>query len=318
MENLVLMQLDPVRLSYMVAALVALSIFLLSVGVRTRRLGTETLDDRVKRYAQKVTAEEIELSEPFFERAIKPLLQSLLRVVGRLAPQRNIEDLERDLARGGRPLGLTAIDFLGTRLLAAVGVGLAVGGLVFVFNSSARSALVGALIGGLVGFYVPIVWLRFRIAGRRKSIERALPDCLDMLVVCVDAGLGFDAAMLKVVERWRHELADELDQVVYEIRMGRSRMEALQDLATRTGVEDVASFVAVIVQADQLGVSVAKALRIHAEQMRVLRRYRAEEQARQAVLKMLFPLVFLIFPALLAVILGPAIPQLLSVLGSLG
>jgi len=138
-----------------------------------------------------------------------------------------------------------------------------------------------------------------------------------MLVVCVDAGLGFDAAMLKVVERWRHELADELDQVVYEMRMGRSRMEALQDLVTRTGVEDVASFVAVIVQADQLGVSVAKALRIHAEQMRVLRRYRAEEQARQAVLKMLFPLVFLIFPALLAVILGPAIPQLLRVLGSL-
>jgi tight adherence protein C len=120
MENLVLMQLDPVRLSYMVAALVALSILLLSVGVRTRRLGTETLDDRVKRYAQKVTAEEIELSEPFFERAIKPLLQSLLRIVGRLAPQRNIEDLERDLARAGRPLGLTAIDFLGARLLFSI------------------------------------------------------------------------------------------------------------------------------------------------------------------------------------------------------
>jgi tight adherence protein C len=313
-----MMQLEPVTLSWMVAVLVGLSIFVFAVGFRVRRLSAETLDDRVRRYALKPSVQEVELSEPFFERVIKPLVQSVLRVAGRLTPGRNIEELERDLAQAGRPLDLTPLDFVGARLLVAVALGLVAAALVYVVRSSARLALVGGLVGGAGGFYAPIVWLRWRIAGRKRNIQRALPDCLDLLVVCIDAGLGFDSALLKVAERWRHELARELDQVVYEIRMGRTRVEALEDLVTRTGVEDVATFVAVVLQAHQLGVSVGKALRIHAEQMRVLRRYRAEEQGRQAALKMLFPLVFLIFPALFAVILGPAIPHLLQTLANLG
>jgi tight adherence protein C len=313
-----MMQLEPATLSWMVAVLVGLSIFVFSVGFRVRRLGAETLDDRVRRYALKATVQEVELSEPFFERVIKPIVHSVLRLAGRLTPSRNIEELERDLAQAGRPLDLTPIDFVGARLLVAVALGLLFGAVVYVGRSSARFAVFGGLVGGGLGFYVPIVWLRWRIAGRKKDIQRALPDCIDLLVVCIDAGLGFDSALLKVAQRWRHELARELDRVVYEIRMGRSRVEALEDLVTRTGVEDVATFVAVVLQAHQLGVSVGKALRIHAEQMRVLRRYRAEEQGRQAALKMLFPLVFLIFPALFAVILGPAIPHLLQTLADLG
>jgi tight adherence protein C len=318
METLSVIQLDPLKLSWMVAAFVGLSIFFLMLGLRSRRLGVETLDDRVKRYAQLRTAEEIELAEPFSARVVMPTLQNMLRIVGRFAPQRNIEDLERNLAQAGRPLGLTAIDFLGARLLAAISLGLAVGGIAFLANSSVRLVLLCILAGGLVGFYAPMVLLRWRVAGRQKMIQRALPDALDLLVVCVDAGLGLDAAILKVAHRWRHELAREFDQVAYEVSLGRPRLEALQNLVTRTGVEDVATFVAVIAQADQLGVSIGKALRIHSEQMRVLRRYRAEEQARQAALKMLFPLVFLIFPALFAVILGPAIPHLLRTLAHLG
>jgi len=242
----------------------------------------------------------------------------MVRIAGRLAPQRNIEDLERDLAQAGRPLDLTALDFLGGRLLAALSVGLVMGGVVLLFKSSPRLALFSTLAGGFVGFYAPKLWLWTRISRRQSDIERALPDALDMLVVCLDAGLGFDLALLKIAQRWRHELARELDQVIYEIRAGKPRAEALQDLVERTGVEDIATFVAVILQAEELGVSVAKALRIHAAQMRILRRYRAEELAREAAIKMLFPLVFMIFPALLAVILGPALPQLLSVLGGLG
>jgi tight adherence protein C len=313
-----MMQLEPVTLSWMVAALVGLSIFVFAVGFRVRRLSAETLDDRVRRYALKPSVQEVELSEPFFERVIKPLVQSVLRVLGRLTPGRNIEELERDLAQAGRPLDLTPLDFVGARLLVAIALGLVAAALVYVVRSSARLALFGGLVGGAAGFYAPIVWLRWRIAGRKKNIQRALPDAIDLLVVCIDAGLGFDSALLKVAERWRHELGRELDQVVYEIRMGRTRVEALEDLVTRTGVEDVATFAAVVLQAHQLGVSVGKALRIHAEQMRVLRRYRAEEQGRQAALKMLFPLVFLIFPALFAVILGPAIPHLLQTLANLG
>lgn len=312
------MQLEPVTLSWIVAVLVCLSIFVLCLGVRARRLGAETLDDRVRRYALKPTVQEIELSEPFLDRVVKPFLQSVLRVAGRFAPSRNIEDLERDLAQAGRPLDLTAIDFVGARLLVAVASGLLAGAILYVVNSSWRLALLGGLAGGAVGFYAPIVWLRWRIGGRKREIQRALPDCLDLLIVCIDAGLSFDGSLLKVAQRWEHELAGELDRVVYEIRIGRSRVEALQDLVTRTGVEDVATFVAVVLQAHQLGVSVGKALQIHAEQMRVLRRYRAEEQGRQAALKMLFPLVFLIFPALFAVLLGPAIPALLRTLANLG
>jgi tight adherence protein C len=312
------MQLDPVELSWMVAALVALSVVFFLTSVRARRLDAQAVDARVRRYAPKRTLEEVELSEPFFERAIKPLIQRMVRIVGRLAPKRNIEDLERDLERAGRPFDLAVIDFLGGRLLVAFLFGLVMGGVVFLFKPSPRLAIFFAVAGGLVGFYLPKVWLWSRISRRQRNMERALPDALDMLVVCLDAGLGFDLALLRIAQRWRHELARELDQVVYEIRAGKPRAEALQDLVARTGVEDIATFVAVILQAEELGVSVAKVLHIHAGQMRILRRYRAEEQARQATIKMLFPLIFLIFPATLAVILGPAVPQLLSVLGGLG
>jgi tight adherence protein C len=305
-------------LSWIVAALVAVSVVFFLTSVRAHRLDVQAVDARVRRYAHKRTLEEVELSEPFFQRVIKPLLQNIVRIAGRLAPQRNIEDLERDLARAGRPLDLTAIDFLGGRLLAALSVGLVMGGVVFLLRSSPRLAFLFTLAGGFVGFYAPKVWLWTRIARRQRDIMRALPDALDMLVVCLDAGLGFDLALLKIAQRWRHELARELDQVVYEIRAGKPRAEALQDLVNRTGVEDIATFVAVILQAEELGVSVAKVLHIHAGQMRILRRYRAEEQARQAAIKMLFPLVFLIFPALIAVILGPAMPQMLRFLSGLG
>jgi tight adherence protein C len=159
--------------------------------------------------------------------------------------------------------------------------------------------------------------LSWRINQRKGGIIRALPDGLDMLNICVGAGLGFDAALSRVGERWDTPLADEFNRVVAEIRLGKSRRQALLDLADRTEVIEVENFVATIVQADQLGVSIAKVLRTQSEQMRIVRRQRAEELARQATIKLLFPLVFLIFPAMLAVLLGPAVPQLIQTLGGL-
>jgi tight adherence protein C len=309
---------EATSLTWAASILAGIGVFIVVIGLRARRVGAETLEDRVRRYALKPSVEEIELSEPFADRVIKPAVQSMLRFAARFAPSRNIQELERDLWQAGKPLDLAAIDFVGARLLVAIVVGLALGGVAYAVRSSLQLALLTGAAGGGVGFYLPMIWLQWRIGARRREIQRALPDCIDLIVVCVDAGLGFDSALLKVAQRWRHELARELDRVVYEFRIGVSRVEALQGLVNRTGVEDVATFVAVVVQAHQLGVSVAKALQIHAEQMRVLRRYRAEEQGRQAALKMLFPLVFLIFPALFAVILGPAIPELLRTLASLG
>jgi len=164
------------------------------------------------------------------------------------------------------------------------------------------------LVAGGLGFYLlPTLWLSSRIGKRQTEIVKALPDALDLLTISVEAGLGFDAAMSKVAEKWENELSLAFSRVIQEIQMGKLRREALRDMADRMEVTDVSSFVAAIIQADQLGVSIAKVLRIQSEQMRIRRRQRAEEKAHQAPVKMLFPMAFLIFPALFIVLLGPAV-----------
>ena len=175
---------------------------------------------------------------------------------------------------------------------------------------SRRLLLTGAL--GALGYFLPVLWLGRRMRARQRALLRALPDGLDMLNICVGAGLGFDAALSRVGDQWQTPLADEFNRVVAEIRLGKTRRQALLDLSRRTEVMEIENFVATIVQADQLGVSIAKVLRTQAEQMRIVRRQKAEEQARQASIKLLFPLVFLIFPAMFAVLLGPAVPLILE------
>jgi tight adherence protein C len=150
------------------------------------------------------------------------------------------------------------------------------------------------------------MWLSGKIRRRQQEIIKAMPDALDLLTICVEAGLGFDAAMAKVAEKWDNELSRAFGRVIQEIRLGKPRREALREMDRTTGVPDITSFVAAIIQADQLGVSMAKVMRIQSEQMRIRRRQRAEEKAHQAPVKMLFPLVFLIFPAIYVVLLGPA------------
>jgi tight adherence protein C len=148
---------------------------------------------------------------------------------------------------------------------------------------------------------------------RQSQIARALPDALDMMSICVDAGLGFEAAIQKVAIQWDNELALEMRRVISEIRVGVTRSEALRHLAERTGVTDIANFVAVLIQADLLGIAIRNVLHTQAEQMRVRRRQRAQEAAQKAPLKMLFPMTLFIFPAMFVVILGPAIPRFLEV-----
>jgi len=157
-----------------------------------------------------------------------------------------------------------------------------------------------------LGFYFPILSLNSRIRKRQESILKALPDALDLLVICVEAGLGFDMAMGRVYEKWDNELAIEFGRVLREIQLGKLRREALKDMANRMDVPDVNSFTAAIIQADQLGVSMAQILRVQADQMRTKRRQRAQEKAQQAPVKMMIPMVLLIFPSIWIVLLGPA------------
>ena len=159
------------------------------------------------------------------------------------------------------------------------------------------------------GFLLPDVWLSRRVRKRQNILRKALPDALDLLVVCIEAGLGLDQAFMRVSQELRithHELCGELDLVNAQIRVGRTRIEALREFASRTGVDDIKALVAMLIQTDRFGTSVAQSLRVHADDMRMKRRQRAEEAAAKTPVKMVPPLVFFIFPALFVVILGPA------------
>jgi tight adherence protein C len=291
-----------------VAIAIAGSVVLLFVGVAAPRPSDQVLDRLTEYGGRTLTLEEIELSQPFSARVIKPFIRGVAQFVGRFAPQRNIQEMRRKLELAGRPYGWGPTEFLGVRGLAGILLATMTFLLLTLTGQYLPKRLLATLVAGGLGFYLlPTLWLSSKIRRRQAEIVKALPDALDLLTISVEAGLGFDAAMQKVAEKWENELSLAFNRVIQEIQMGKLRREALRDMADRMDVSDVSSFVAAIIQADQLGVSIAKVLRIQSEQMRIRRRQRAEEKAHQAPVKMLFPMVFLIFPALLIVLLGPAI-----------
>ncbi len=251
------------------------------------------------------------LSRPWSERVMRPMLRRLYRMGRYLTPSRNIEQLQHNLIVAGLPGGLTVTDFLGLRfLMGAVFCVLAV--VLLATSQPMGLAIAYGAVAFLVGLYVPNFWLRSKAQARQKAIGRALPDALDMMSICVDAGLGFEAAIQKVAYQSEDVLSMELRRVISEIRVGVPRAEALRHLADRTDVPDVASFVGVLVQADRLGVAIRNVLNAQSVQMRIQRRQRAQESAAKAPVKMMIPMVLFIFPALFAVILGPAVPRLMG------
>jgi tight adherence protein C len=258
-----------------------------------------------------------DLQKPFVSRAIWPSVRSLLRFFSRLMPQRDLEATRLKLQQAGNPMELSAIDFYGVRVLAI----LFLGGFIFLLSLQRQELLIAlrnALIGGVIGYLLPVYWLRTKVRSRKHKIQRALPDALDMLTIAVEAGLAFETAMVRVGEKWNNALSFEFRRAVAEMRVGMTREEALTRMATRCGVPELETFVAVLIQSSQLGVSIAQVLHVQAAEMRMKRRQRAEELARQAGIKMVFPLALFILPALFVVILGPLIPQIMKILGALG
>jgi tight adherence protein C len=250
--------------------------------------------------------EEIELQQPVMDRTLRPLMRRMSGVGARLTSRDRIGRTELRLAEGGYPFGLRTIDFLGLKVV----VSLAVAGLAFlVFGLAASNPSQGfflAILGAVFGFFLPDIWLSNRIRARQKAILLAIPDVLDLLTISVKAGLGFDAALAKVVEKTQGPLTDEFRRALAEIRIGKARRDSLKELVSRTNVPALTSFIGAIIQAEQLGVAIANVLEVQSEQLRVVRRQRAEEQAAKAPIKMLFPLVGCIFPSMFIVILGPA------------
>ncbi len=293
------------------------AVFFLFLGIRywPRRDEGTYVRDVIAAYGGSIRARDLELRDPFVDRVIRPTVQRVIRRAARFAPSSNVIRMQERLLRAGEPFGLTPLDFAGLRILSA-SLGAAVVAFVTV---NLRMAIVQVLLftaaGLLAGYILPNIWLNRRIRSRQRAIRKALPDVLDMLTICVNAGLGFDAAMARVVEKWHNPLTEEFERVLYEMRMGLSRAEALRNLAERTAVPELSSFVAIIVQAERLGASISHTLQSQAEAMREHRRLWAEEQARKAPIKMLIPLVLFIFPSLFVIILGPAVPRIMASFG---
>jgi len=220
------------------------------------------------------------------------------------------------LRAGLRGENLAAV-FWGAKILLAVGMAvcfLAVK-MTMLAGLSLSATLAAALYFAFFGFYLPDIWLRIRTARRRKKIFNGLPDALDLLVVCVEAGMGLDAAISRVGEEIRftdRELSDELRLLNLELRAGKARQEALRNLARRVDLEDMNSLVTLLVQTDRFGTSIAQALRVYSDTFRTKRYQAAEELAAKLPVKLLFPLIFFIFPAIFVVILGPAVIQIIQ------
>jgi tight adherence protein C len=265
-------------------SIVLVAVVLVLIGLRGPR-AQDTIQDRLMEYSgreEAVTLEELELSQPFRDRVLIPLLNGVARFVGRFTPQQSLEKTRHRLTLAGNPNNWSASQFWGMRVVATVALGAMFFLLLSISSQPFGKRLLMAGGAAAIGFVYPQMWLGSKIRTRQSAMLRALPDALDLLTICVEAGLGFDAAMQKVNEKWDDPLALEFGRVIREIQLGKARRDAL-------------------------GVSIAKVLRIQSEQMRRKRRQRAEEKAHQAPIKMLFPMVFLIFPSIYIVLLGPAV-----------
>jgi tight adherence protein C len=227
------------------------------------------------------------------------------------------ESVRTRLVRAGYSWREAMPIFLALRVLGAAVLAIAAGVVAFRFTGAPAQVVLYGFAGVLAGFLLPDAVLLLRIRRRQEDIVLGLPDALDLMVICVEAGLGLNSAILRVGSEIEHvcpPLSRELRMVNREMLAGVTRSRALQNLAERTGIEDVKALVAIMIQTERLGTSIAKSLRVHADNLRVRRRHRAEERARKVAVKLVFPLILCIFPTLLLVILGPGIIQLVRAL----
>jgi tight adherence protein C len=279
-----------------------------------RRAEGDPLQDRLAEYGARdeaVSLDEVEMSLSFTDRILVPLMRGLANVVTRMTPQKTLESTARRLEVAGLSRRLSAAEYWAIRLFATVGLAGMIFFLMWRFNVQPGRRMMFTLGMALLGYVLPGMWLQSTIDRRKLGITRALPDALDLLTICVEAGLGFDSAMRRVAEKWEGDLSREFGRVLQEIQLGKARRDALRAMSSRLDVKDVTTFVAAVVQAEQLGVSMAKVLRIQSDQMRIKRRQLAEKRAQEAPVKMVIPMVFLIFPSLMLVLLGPAVFQVI-------
>lgn len=305
-------------LALVAGELLALAMAAIYIGAEVRRNEQQSAQ-RIERAAPShLLAPALELQDSFAVRVLQPMLRQVLRRIGAASPTGNLEKLRRQLLVAGSPMNLAALDFLGLRILVAVLGTVALSAVFFFTSHSLARALLGGIAGAALCSELPNFWLHRRMKARQKSVKLALADALDMLTVCVDAGLGLESAFMRIGQAWSHALAQEFRRSVQEMGIGVSWRESMRNMVYRTDVPELSALVAVLLQADQLGFSISDTLHSQAEELRTRRRQRAQELARAAPFKMLFPMILFIMPATFAVVLGPAIPAVLEAFGSIG
>lgn len=297
------------------------SVFALLWGVRYLfEARTDPMRERIRRTVRRPKTGEVSTVDIASRDSGGSLLHSALAPLAKVARPSDAEELGRlrgRLSYAGYRSERAMITFLGAKML----LGLAVGGLVIWYNVARaeplRFAALYTIIAIGAGFYLPNFWLSNRVKERQRKINHGLPDALDLMVTCVEAGLGLDAALNRVSEELRLSaplLATELDQTALEMRAGMARGEAFRRLSNRTGVDELRNLAAIIIQTDIFGTSVARSLRVQAEAMRVRRMQLAEERAATVAVKLTVPLIFCILPSLFAVLMGPAVVKIIRVM----
>ncbi|HZB97953.1 MAG TPA: type II secretion system F family protein [Candidatus Sulfotelmatobacter sp.] len=294
--------------------LAAFGVFLAVQGlVRRSAPQADLLEARLAQFTQSghlvTSLTEAELSLPFFERVFRPTFNKWGSRLAARTPAARQQALQEKIIMAGRPWGITVGGFLALRLFSLLTLAAAGWGVGALLGLSGVKALLTPVVGAVLGYLLPQSALSRRIRKRQKEILLGLPSALDLLTISVEAGLGFDAALARVCEKYKNALAAEFSQVLNEVRLGRPRLEALDDMGKRNKVEELNNFVQAVIQSEQLGVGIANVLRIQSEEIRRRRRQRAEEAGQKAPLKMLFPMVGCIFPTLFIVLLGPAVLQ---------
>jgi len=248
---------------------------------------------------------DVDLEAAFIDRILRPAVEGMARAVSSLLPASLLADIQHQLTTAGNPMRLNTYVTFWAISMAVFGM---MGLMIFVAVPSSlfmQKLLIGSSFL-LLGWMFPRSWLKAKVKVKQKAVLRALPDALDLITTCVEAGLGLDAALARVAEKSTGPLADEIANTLRDIAMGKLRREALAELGKRVSVEELTHFINSVIQAEQLGVGIAQVLRVQSDQLRTRRRQRAERSAHEAPIKMLFPLVLFIFPAFLLVILGPA------------
>jgi tight adherence protein C len=300
-----------------------IGMIIISFGMRSwLKSGTKTarrLDFFIAPEQQQVAKEPLikrifprEVDGSLFNRTIVSWIKGVFTFIGRFTPEKRINALNHKLGIANHPMNMHAGEFYFVRVIfAAIGLGIA-----FLLNRDLKHltlpSVALAILVFLFFFILPTFWLNSRVRARQDEIRRELPDVLDMLSVCASAGLGFDQSLQKIAGYWHTELGNELKRVIHEMEMGVSRAVALKNMSDRLDVDDLSRFIAIIIQAESLGMSYADVLHSQATQLRVLRQYRAREISNRLPARMIIPLALLIFPALITVILAPILPTLLN------